>query len=314
MKRILFFITLLAAVLFSANVNAQVVIADFETDEIPFDRSPSNSGSTSGIVVEGYGMTPLSTADLDATEAHTGSQSQKIVLKDDQNTYEAGHPLEGNADKEWWVRYLAKGGVPSLNATITKSGYLELWIKTSTAPAGAKVSFLIDNSGYILTTAQEIINDGAWHSYSWDLSNDDLTGQWPALGNHPSGNIDGDFTIDAIIFEAPTTDASDWTFWLDDVAQVESITTSIGELALNSAKMYPSVVTDEATLQFNLDKAKNIDLEIFDYQGRRVYARNMNVTAGKTNYRIDMSNFASSMYIAKVRGEGVNKSMKIIKK
>ncbi len=305
MKRILFSLTLLAAVLFSANVNAQVVIADFETDELPFDRSPGNSGSSSGIITstDPDAQPENSTADIDATEYHTGSQSQKIILMDNPNNNDA-----------WWVRYLAKGGEPSLNTTITKSGYLEVWLKTSTAPTGAKISFLLDDDGYILMTGQEINNDGMWHSYSWDLTNDALSGQWPAVGNHPTANIDGDFTIDAMIFEAPA-DSPDWTFWIDDVAQVESLTTAInGELALNSAKMFPTVTSDEVTLQFNLDVAKNIDLEIFDYQGRRVYARNMDVTAGGTRYQIDMSAYASSMYIAKIKGEGINQSIKIIKK
>ncbi len=138
-------------------------------------------------------------------DAKNGSASEKIVLLDD-----------ASSSNDWYVRLLSGVGAPGNNTIIT-SNQIGVWMKTTSAPNSSKIGFWIDDSdGYEKSILVDVINDGFWHLYRWDL---DDTAQWTAgsgNGEITSTNV----TIDAIIFTAPNA-SPDWTVYLDDVYSEE---------------------------------------------------------------------------------------------
>jgi len=308
MKKILFSMMVLVAILLSTNINAQI-IDNFEVSKGTFSRGTATAGQTAGIT----GTTPT----LDNTKAKNGTQSLLIYYTDDKLA----------TDVSWYDRFLSNAGTSAaVNLLSSDSKYVGFWMETSTAPAGSKVSILVRSLAtpnyYIESVAKEPINsNGVFNLYEWKMDDPTQWGDWldqngsVVLGGS-LGVLNTPIHINAIIFKAPAN-SLDWVLNIDDVgASIESRdqTTGINELSINSVKLYPNIVTDEVTLQFNLERNKNINLEIFDYQGRRVYSENMNINSGNSTRKIDMSNYASSLYIAKLKGENFDQSLKIIKK
>jgi hypothetical protein len=167
------------------------VIEDFEVDEGLFDRQPTFSGSTSGILLS-------STADRVETMAYEGIGSQELVLLDDPAVSDG-----------WFVRHLYNGG--SGPQDIVDTGWIGFWLKTD-AP-GLTVSIALDNPG----TAdrgifREVVNDGEWHLYQWGLEFDSYWNGW-VTGD---GMIVGLSGIDSIQIDSSLD--QDATIYLDYVA------------------------------------------------------------------------------------------------
>ncbi len=122
--------------------------------------------------------------------------------------------------------------------------------------------------------------------------------------------------INAIIFQAPANSA-DWTLNLDDVGRHDEArdqNTGFNYLVFNMIQMYPTVFESHVTLQLNLEKSKSLEIQIFDYQGRQVISKSIEALAGATYHTFDMSQMASSLYVAKIKGENINQSIKLVKK
>jgi len=102
----------------------------------------------------------------------------------------------------------------------------------------------------------------------------------------------------------------DFTFQL--VADIEPV--SIEELVLNEFKFYPNPVTDIAQVEFDLPAAADIQFEIVDVLGQRVYFEDKgNLLSGNHNFFFDMNDFSNGMYFLSIRSEGQEKNIKIIK-
>ena len=96
------------------------------------------------------------------------------------------------------------------------------------------------------------------------------------------------------------------------VADIEPV--SIEELELNEFKFFPNPVTDIAQLEFDLPAAADIQFEIVDVLGQRVYFEDKgNLLSGKHNLLVDMSDFSKGMYLLSIRSDEQEKNIKIIK-
>ncbi|MEO0586162.1 MAG: hypothetical protein AAF078_00830 [Planctomycetota bacterium] len=166
-----------------------IVLADFETDEAPFDFSPLYSGSNVNIAA--------ATADRDTTTAHESAASQRLDI-----TRSGGR---GN----WMLRHTAAGGFPSANTPFGPEGWIGVWAMT-TDPGNTIQLGLDDPISADLSTALPLEPDGTWRLYQWKLDDPD---QWSAWADG-DGNITGPATtIDAIFLRG----AADATIYLDDL-------------------------------------------------------------------------------------------------
>lgn len=96
------------------------------------------------------------------------------------------------------------------------------------------------------------------------------------------------------------------------VADIDPV--SVEELALNEFKFYPNPVTDIAQVEFDLPATTDIQFEIVDVLGQRVYFEDKgNLYSGKHNFFFDMSNFSNGMYFLSIRSNEQEKNVKIIK-
>lgn len=157
-----------------------------------FYRAPTYSGSTVGI-----------STTSSATHYVNGSSTHLKVTMNDNTS----------VTTPWFVRLLSGSGNVSENVQSAKTGTLYFYLKTTSAQTGATVRIWVDDSdGTEQSPPITVINDGAWHKYSWSLSNFNGVG---AVGGN--GAIDAaSVTLDAIILSQPNTSAT-WTAYIDDV-------------------------------------------------------------------------------------------------
>ncbi len=178
---------------------------DFETSVGNFDKYPRYSGSTSGIDIT---SSQAWTNDI----ANNGQGSLIVVLKDSVET-----PIN------WTVRLNSGGSSRANNIQFSNSGYIGFWMKTSSAPSGAQVAITIDDerNGSTdkteLSLKQNVVNDGAWHLYEWQLPGSGWTSFSGGNGVLDSATL----SLDAIMLYAPNA-SSDWTLYIDDVSRNSS--------------------------------------------------------------------------------------------
>lgn len=181
----------------STSNQANIILADFESGVGVFYNQPTFSGSTVGISTS-------SSSEHTLHQALNGWGSLKIVLIDNPSS-----------SSNWTVRFLSGGGNPANNQTLSSTGYIGFWLKTSTASSSAQVAVTIDDGagGTELSPKLNIINNGEWNLYQWNLQQSGWTSF--AGGN---GIINGPtVTLDAIMFYAPNN-SPNWTIYIDDVS------------------------------------------------------------------------------------------------
>ena len=200
----------------SATQAAPIIFADYDTNEGPFNQHPTFSGSTTGLAT-------TSTADRVTTDNVPGDQpptsgAQHLVFNDDATP--------GGTSR---VRFLAGSGTPGNNTAFTTGagtdGWIGFYLKTS--DAGWNVQIWIEGPENNGSTQTNIIADGQWHLYEWDLDDQDggATG-WQAAGvpGIVSGDVDvqdGSYTIDSILFRHTAMPATSNIF-MDFVAKSDS--------------------------------------------------------------------------------------------
>ncbi|MCB9866235.1 MAG: PEP-CTERM sorting domain-containing protein [Phycisphaerales bacterium] len=174
-----------AVLLWATVAQATITVLDnFEVDEGHFYLQPTFSGSTSGVLLS-------STADRVTTEAYDGIGSQALVLLDDP------------AATGWNVRHLSGGGSPGNNVALAASGITGYYLKTSTPGLTTRPG--IDDGaagGTERGVAKPVIDDGAWHLYTWNFSDPADWDSWVGASN---GQIDGPtVTYDAVWISSAT--------------------------------------------------------------------------------------------------------------
>jgi hypothetical protein len=192
----------------AAPTENRFVFADFEQgDEGSFNADLSFSGSNRGF------NTALSNAEAVSGTAVDGQWSQRITIIDDPNT-DGGTQNPGGA---WFARHVSGVGNPANNASRPAIGSVGLWAKTS--DASLRISLVVDDVSGLTGErgiAQDMIADGQWHPYFWEV--DDVN-QWEGWVNG-DGSVDDSFTLDSIqIFGPPNTGSN-----LDAVIYLDAIT------------------------------------------------------------------------------------------
>jgi hypothetical protein len=204
------FIACAAGLLLSAAAaSAQTVtFDDFTAGEGHFTSGNTGSGSSAGFFKDA-----TTTIEHDPAEGHNALGSQRLIINDD--------PAVVSAADTWRYRNLSGGGTIANNIPFASTGFVGYWLRTSTA--GMRASILLDDfDGAVNTTERgefiDIIADGQWHLYEWDL--DDAT-RWAGFaGTGVNGEINAPtVTIDGIWTVRPGVvgDDFDATFWIDDV-------------------------------------------------------------------------------------------------
>ncbi|UPT67533.1 MAG: T9SS type A sorting domain-containing protein [Sphingobacteriales bacterium JAD_PAG50586_3] len=81
----------------------------------------------------------------------------------------------------------------------------------------------------------------------------------------------------------------------------------------NPIKIYPNPVTDNLTLEYNLDKASNFKFALYDVLGNIIYQEEKPNAYGYYYYSIPTLNLANGLYIARIELNGNSMVKKIIK-
>jgi hypothetical protein len=196
MKRIL--LIALGAVLATAvpqMVQAQstnIIFDDFNINEGHFATVPTFSGSTVGILAS-------STADRVTVSPVEGVGCERLVF----NT---------NGAASVRVRFLSGSGSAANNTAFVTSaaedGWIGFYLKTTNS--GWDVQPWLEGASNNGGVRQEVIPDGEWHLYEWDLDNvdGDIPGNTNGWGSIPGilGGVaevaDGSHTLDSIVFRS----------------------------------------------------------------------------------------------------------------
>ncbi len=190
----------------------EVVFDNFNANEGHFTNHPAFSGSTNGIV-----GSPTSTADRVTTDSpREGIGHQKLVLV---KTVDAG---------AFRCRHLSGGGVIGNNVPFTTGAGTDGWIGyyLKTTQTNLTASMWIEGPSNNFATRKDIIADGQWHLYEWNL--DDDTKGADGWGDDANGILanaatvaNGSHTIDSIIIRGT------------DIPANQSMTIFFDFLALN---------------------------------------------------------------------------------
>ncbi len=186
------------------------VFADFEQgDEGTFDAALSFSGSNRGFNRDQSAAVAVS------GQAFDGLWSQRLTIVNDPNADGAEqHP--GGA---WFARHVSGAGSPANNASRPAIGSVGFWAKTS--DADLQISLVVDDASGLTGErglAQDMIADGQWHPYFWDVTD---AAQWEGWVNG-DGTVDGNFTLDSIqIFGPPNVGSNlDAVVYLDAISHI----------------------------------------------------------------------------------------------
>jgi hypothetical protein len=191
-------------------LSQQVIFDDFEGSKGRFSSAPNASGSS-------FNVSPASTANLDINFAHTGASSIRLDIV---NTNASPPRLQ--------LRFLSGGGNPANNTVNGEAmgpmGWVGFFLRMEPGNDPLYAAILLDDgtstsTGLERSTFQQIIADGRWHLYQWNLADSS------AWANFSGGNgvIGGpNAFIDSIYFSsAPATSGgTNWsgTVWIDTVA------------------------------------------------------------------------------------------------
>lgn len=183
---------------------APVAIDDFTLGEGHFTSGTDAAPESGGMFHD------RSSISYDSTVGHFALGSQTIVIDDDP----APTPRS-----RWTLRNLSGGGVPANNVTFASSGFVGFWLRTMTPTL--RTSILIDEAEatgpYQSSRLRDVIADGEWHLYEWDLDATIPHTEWgggDGLVTSPTVSIDAIF-IASLMGETGEVDA---TVWVDDVS------------------------------------------------------------------------------------------------
>ena len=187
--------------------HSKFIFADFEFgDENTFGHSLTASGSTAGIL-------STSTADPYSGWGRNGSWGQRLTILADPGQAGNNENPEG-----WFVRHLSgkidagSAATRFSNTPRVTEGVVGFWARTLTP--GVEAAIAIDSTSGVTADRgirQELIADGEWHCYAWDLEDD---AEWEGWFNGDGVINSADFTLDSIHLFGGGSDA---LIWIDEV-------------------------------------------------------------------------------------------------
>lgn len=214
----------------------------FETGVGRFDRSPTYSGSTSGIATS-------SSASWSNDRANNGQGSLQLTMSDRADTV-----------APWKVRLVSGSGTVANNVSLTDGGYIGFWMRTTSAPSGAQIGVLVDDGagGTERSPMLNVTNAETWQLYQFNTNGSG----WSSFASG-NGSVDGPtFTLDAIYMTAPEGSPT-WTLHIDDVSYNVA-----GALPVQLAGMTAEASTDGVRLHWTT--RSEVDNYGFEVERRRI--------------------------------------------
>lgn len=189
----------------------RMIYADFESgDKSLLQHSLWTSNQTSGILA-------TSSSDARRNAGRLWGAAQRISIVDGPAEDSSAENPDG-----WFVRHLAGGDSPATAGTRAgniprrTAGVVGFWARTT--DPGITASIALDDANDVTCfrgVQRELIADGTWHRYAWDLRN---STQWESWSAGTLQLATSTFTIDSIQFFGPNSDA---VILLDDVFHEE---------------------------------------------------------------------------------------------
>ncbi len=200
-------------------------------------------------------------------------------------------------------QFIRSGGAPWAKSKLALTDFIidfstigSLSMKVYTdAPVGTLLKFKIESNEAGFADERDALTtvSGEWATYTWDFTNNDS----------PIYNV-----LTFMLGYATPNDASaNATFLFDDIEQVVTLSDGIDQtFNIDEVKSYPNPAKDFLTISSKNNSIKTITLfDILGIQVTTLYPNSREVT-------IDVSNFTSGVYIAKISTlEGVG-SIKLI--
>ena len=187
---------------------ASITFDDFNVNEGHFGSVPTASGSTAGILTS-------STADRVTTSPVEGAGCEQLVFIT-------------NSAASVRVRFLSGGGTVANNTAFTTSAATDGWIGcyVKTTNSGWNLQLWLESASNNGSVPKDIIADGEWHLYEWDLDNTagDADG-WGNIAGIISGSAtvaDGSHTLDSMIFRHPAVADKTNVIFVDFYAKSDS--------------------------------------------------------------------------------------------
>jgi hypothetical protein len=192
-------------------ITTPTIFDTFEGSKGHFASSMTASGSSRNVAA-------TSTATLDTTQHQSGNSSLRLDIVNTNATPTAMQ-----------LRFLSGGGTPNNNTAagdkaMGNTGFVGVFLKMDPGNVPLFVTMLLDDGTADSNGAErgnflQIVADGQWHLYQWDLSED---GPW-ANFNSGNGVIGGpNAFIDSLYFSsaAATSGGPNFsgTVWMDTIA------------------------------------------------------------------------------------------------
>jgi hypothetical protein len=283
---------------------SSITLDDFENGVGHFNRNPTYSSTTVGV-------STTSVVDT-AKTCHSGYRSLIIKLYDNTSVTTA-----------WKARILSGSGDISNNRYFDNQGTFSFYLRTSTAQTGAKVRlWLNDTDGIELSPQLNIINDGEWHKYVWNLTSFNGTTYDTGNGVLNSNGI----RLNSIEFTQANT-ATTWFIFIDDIMvdpngteatgarlvtepgnETPASTIDMTQKKEGNIVVYPNPGNGVFTIDFKQHKVKEFTLKVLDTYGKKLSERKY--TGGKQN--IDLAHLPKGVYILYINSKPVNESIKVV--
>jgi hypothetical protein len=216
-------------------ITTLTVLDAFDGNEGRFSTAPTFSGSNRGIAA--------ATADYSPAAAQAGVGGERITFT-------------RNAESQGQLRFLSGGGTPANNRVnvggqlraMGTTGYVGFFLRTT--DPGLQVAVALDDgysagtTGMELSTSLNVVADGKWHLYEWNLADASLWNNFSG-GN---GAIGGPNAFIDSIFLLGNAATANRTFSVD-----------LDTVAFNPTGRLTSLIVPEvfAAADFNRDGAVN---------------------------------------------------------
>ena len=188
----------------AAQAPGTVVIDDFATGRGHF-TSPVDAGPATG------GFFPAtSSVAHDPAVGHAAPGSLRVTIDDDPN-------VNFRLSDPWRLNLLPGAGLPANNVTLPATGFVGYWLRTTEPDVNASI-VVNDGPGTEQGRLRDVIADGQWHLYEWDLAARASSQEWlnfsggNAVIDHPT------VTLHALqLWTGNVQREMDSIFWFDDV-------------------------------------------------------------------------------------------------
>ncbi|MBK8557315.1 MAG: T9SS type A sorting domain-containing protein [Lewinellaceae bacterium] len=229
------------------------------------------------------------------------------------------------------------------NSILSGNYPVGLFIDGTTTTANAQIGLLeVKNTWFTGETALLTTNDAAFDVATWfntsgwgngstsTLNGANLQDPWnldypnaqptynsPALGGAaftaPRINIP---FFDKVTYVGAFDGNSDWTCGWTKFLEVNNdcfTETKNAALQINAVKLYPTVASNEVTLEMNLVNAADLIVEIYDLEGR-YYGQQINekAVAGEQRFRLDTANLSNGFYFVRIQSGAAVTTEKLI--